>query len=315
MDNNSLLFIKKFLYKFQYIISNFFFKTLFPFWQTLGFHLVRNHFYEPIPDTRTLKYDLWTNYSKLIGLSMNIKKQVSLLSTFSKRFKHEYEHFPVEQTQVPYEYYINNVGFESVDGEILYCMIRNFKPKKFFEIGSGNSTFLAAKAALQNKKDGYPVELIAIDPYPNKIIKSGFPGFSKVIISKIEDVPVAKFGELKKNDILFIDSSHVLRIGGDVWYEYCEILPRLKKGVMVHVHDIFLPAEYPKRHVLKGYYFWNEQYLLQTFLAFNRSFEILFGGSYMHLNHSAKLKAAFSSYDPKKRGGPGPSSFWLRRIA
>lgn len=120
-----------------------------------------------------------------------------------------------------------------------------------------------------------------------------------------------EFQKLKENDILFIDSSHVLKTGSDVQYEYLEILPRLNKGVLVHFHDIFLPAEYPQKWILEDHKFWNEQYLLQAFLAFNDSFEILWAGSYMHLNHPDKLEQFFKSYNKNKRW---PGSFWVRKI-
>ena len=118
--------------------------------------------------------------------------------------------------------------------------------------------------------------------------------------------------QLARNDILFIDSSHVVRIGGDVLYELLEILPQLAVGVVVHLHDIFMPAEYPKNWVLKNKRFWSEQYLLQAFLAFNKDFEVLWGSSYMHLMHPEMLEAAFPSY---RRDRWWPASFWIRRVA
>ena len=290
-----------------------FIKKSFPFWQKLGFHITPNHYYQPIPDTRTLKDNLWQKQSELVGIDINEEYQINLLSKFSSEFKEEYESFPRTKTSIPYQYYVNNSMFESVDGEILYCMIRYFKPKKIIEIGSGYSTYLSAQAILKNKEedDSYKYELIAIEPYPNDILKAGFPGLSKLIPKKVQDIPLSEFKKLRGNDILFIDSSHVLKIGSDVQYEYLEILPRLNKGVVIHLHDIFLPAEYPKEWVLKDYRFWNEQYLLQAFLIFNDSFEVLWAGSYMHLKHPDKLEAAFSSY---KRDERWPGSFWIRKI-
>jgi hypothetical protein len=88
----------------------------------------------------------------------------------------------------------------------------------------------------------------------------------------------------------------VLKVGSDVKYEFTEILPRLNSGVLIHIHDIFLPAEYPREWILKKHLFYNEQYLLQAFLAFNSAFDILWGGSYMHLKHPDKLEDAFGSY-------------------
>ena len=89
-------------------------EKLFPFWEKFGFHITRNHFYQPIPDTRTLKDDLWEKRSELIGIDVNEEDQFTLLSLFSSKFKREYEKFPKERTSVPYQYYINNDGFEDI---------------------------------------------------------------------------------------------------------------------------------------------------------------------------------------------------------
>lgn len=289
-----------------------FIKESFPFWQKLGVHITPNHFYEPIPDTATLSSDLWLKQSELPGININEEGQLNLLSLFSSELKEEYESLPRDRTPVPYQYYINNDTFESVDGEILFCMIRHFKPKKIFEIGSGTSTYLSAQAILKNKEDNHhECELVAFEPYPNDVLKAGFPGLTKLDPTKAQDIPLSEFGKLKENDILFIDSSHVLKIGSDVQYEYLEVLPRLNRGVIIHLHDIFLPAEYPQEWVLNNYRFWTEQYLLQAFLAFNDSFEVLWAGSYMHLKHPDRLEAAFSSY---KRDQRWPGSFWMRKV-
>lgn len=313
MYKGKKLTFKRIVRGVRWRIGNIIFKKLFTLWERLGFHITINHFYEPIPDTRTLKDDLWEKQSELVGIGMNEKSQIDLLSLFSSKFKEEYENFPRNETSILYQYYVDNRGFESVDGEILYCMIRHFKPKRFIEIGSGNSTYLSAQAILKNKEEdnAYECELVAIDPYPNDILKAGFPGLSKLVSKKVQDIPLSEFRKLRENDILFIDSSHVLKIGSDVQFEYLEILPRLHTGVVVHLHDIFLPAEYPKEWVLEKYIFWTEQYLLQAFLTFNDSFKVLWAGSYMHLKHPDKLEASFSSYKREERW---PGSFWIRKI-
>jgi len=289
---------------------------LFSLWERIGFHITPNHFYQPIPDTRTLKDELWLRQSELVGINMNEQKQIQLINQFL-RFKDEYDVFPKNNTSKPWQYYINNPNFGPVDAEILYCIIRHFKPKKIIEIGSGYSTYLSAQAILKNEEEsGYGAELIAIEPYPNEVLESGFPGLSKLMPMKMEEVDLAEYDELKENDILFVDSSHVLKIGSDVHCEYLEILPRLRKGVIVHIHDIFFPCEYPKKWVLEMHRFWNEQYLLQAFLAFNSAFEVLWCGSYMHLRHPDKLEEAFSSYNRETVWGterPGATSFWMRK--
>jgi hypothetical protein len=109
-----------------------------------------------------------------------------------------------------------------------------------------------------------------------------------------------------------LDSSHVVRIGGDVQHEFLEILPKLNPGVVVHIHDIFLPAEYPRKLIAKQHRFFSEQYLLQAFLAFNREFEVLWASSFMHLTHPDLLEQAFNSYKGR-RELRWPGSFWMRR--
>ncbi len=261
-------------------------KRAFPLLQKLGLNVTANHFYEPIPDISTLSDNLWLNRSELVGIDINEQEQVNLLSEFALKYKEEFNSLPRNKTECPYQYFVNNGGFESVDGEILYCMIRHFKPRKIIEIGSGNSTYLSAQAVLKNKnEDSCECELVAIEPYPNNVLKMGFSGLSQLI-----------------------PSSHVLNIGNDVQYEYLEILPRLKKGVIVHVHDIFLPEEYRKEWILKEHRFWNEQYLLQAFLAFNESFKVLWAGNYMSLKNFEILEKTFSSY---KKGKVKPGSFWI----
>ena len=134
------------------LFLNYFIKKSFRIWQKMGFHITPNHFYEPVPDTRTLGEGLWSKHSDMCGVEINEKRQINFLSQFSSKFKEEFECFPRFKTSVPYQYYVNNGTFGSVDGEILYCMIRQFKPRKIFEIESGNSTYLAAQAIQRNKK-------------------------------------------------------------------------------------------------------------------------------------------------------------------
>jgi Methyltransferase domain len=172
------------------------------------------------------------------------------------------------------------------------------------------STLLAAEAVRRNKLEGHPCAFAAIEPYPREFLRRGVPGLTELLEAKVQSVPVERFYALESNDILFIDSSHVVKIGGDVIYEYLDLIPRLQSGVIVHCHDIFLPAEYPKSWVLENRWFWTEQYLLQAFLAFNSAFEVLIAGSFLHLSHSEKLTAAFASYNPAT---VWPGSFWMRR--
>lgn len=288
-----------------------FVKTRFYLFERIGFHATPNHFYEPIPDTRTLTDELWERQSTLAGIDMREEAQLAWLDAMRTRFKAEYDRLPRAATPIAHQYYVDNGMFESVDGEVLYCMIRSLAPRRILEVGSGNSTYLSAQAVLENEADGLPAcELTALEPYPSGVLLQGFPGLSRVLRMRVQEAPLAEFERLEAGDVLFIDSSHVLKIGGDVQYLYLEVLPRLRPGVVVQIHDIFLPSEYPKAWVKQASRFWTEQYVLQAFLAFNDRFEVLWGGSYMHLRHPEALAAAFASYDPQRRW---PGSFWIRR--
>ena len=124
-------------------------------------------------------------------------------------------------------------------------------------------------------------------------------------------IPVDVFGELARDDVLFIDTSHVLKVGSDVQYLILDVLPRLPHGTLVHLHDIFLPREYPLSWFAE-LRFPNEQYVLQAFLAFNDSFEVLWSTAYMHHRHVDRLSAFFHSYDGAAvRQG---ASLWMRRV-
>lgn len=287
----------------------------FEFFQKIGIHITRKHFYGPIPDTKVLQAQrsLWEKEMQLVGIDLNIEKQLSLLANVFPKFRNECN-FPLNQTSIPYEYYINNGLFGLISAATLHCMIRHFSPRRIIEIGSGNSTYVSARACSMNQAHGLDTELIAIEPYPNHSLKKGFPGLSRLIQNKVEEVDINLFSHLEDRDILFIDSSHVVRIGGDVIFLYLEVLPRLKKGVVVHIHDIFFPKHYPKDWVLRNHRFWTEQYLLQAFLTYNTQFEVLWCGSYIYLKYLEQLKSLFPP--PKGFGlhdNYFSSSFWMRK--
>lgn len=231
------------------------------------------------------------------------KKQAAFLDSFSW-FRSEYDGFPRKKIGSQL-FYLDNLMFESVDAEVYYSMIRLFRPARILEVGSGFSTYLAIQAIIRNGTG----TLTAIEPYPSKELLC-LPSLDRLVRSKVETVPLEEFTSLSSGDILFIDSSHTVKIGNDVLFLYLEVFPRLKPGVIIHVHDVFLPSHYPKEWVLNRQIFWTEQYLLQAFLSMNSSFEIIFAASYMHLNHPDILEKYFSSYNRLERW---PGSFWMRR--
>jgi hypothetical protein len=284
----------------------------FKLWEAHGYHISQVHYYSPLPDTRELSSLIFGAVSEMPGIDMNTSGQLELLNLFCKKFAGEFEKFPTgpQLSNSAPHFYFGNTSLESVDAEILYCMIRQFKPKRMIEIGSGFSTLLTQQALAVNKMEGSDCDFLAIEPYPANYLKKKFAHPVRLLVSKVQSVSLNEFRNLAENDILFIDSSHVCKIGSDVQYEFLEILPRLAPGVMVHIHDIFLPEEYPETWVGEWYRFWNEQYLLQAFLSCNPDFEVLWGGAWMRRNHSERLEAVFPSYRVNQTN---PASFWIRR--
>lgn len=283
---------------------------LFVDWQRQGYHITRNHFYQPIPDTDTLGEHLWQKPLSMPGVDMNEAAQLQLAETVFPKYAAEWS-YPEKQNAREFDFYRGNGFFESFDAEVLHSFIRGNKPSLVIEVGSGFSTFVSANACRLNaERDNATTELIAIEPYPKDIIAKGFPGLTQLIRRPLEEVEIETFLRLKDGDILFIDSSHIAKTGSDVNYLFHEILPRLNPGVLVHIHDIFLPAEYPKQWIFKDHHFFNEQYMLQSFLCFNSAFEVYWASHFMYLKHDQKLKELFKYRD---LGEIGPGSFWIRR--
>lgn len=289
----------------------------FDAFQDRGFHLLPVHYYTPVPDTRELTPELWQKPSQMPGVRTDEEKAKALLERFAASYGGEYAQFPADAQPDRTRYYRNNPAFRVVDASILYCFVRSLKPKRIIEIGSGFSTLVIAQALTANVAEDrqYTCDFQAIEPYPPEYLKHGFAGSPNILKSRLQDVPQAMFDTLGNDDILFIDSTHVLRTGSDVQREYLEILPRVGSGVVVHIHDIFLPAEYPREWLTKMRFFWNEQYVLQAFLAFNDRFEVLWPAHLMYLKYAAALKAAFPGYLPEQiPTAESPASWWMRRL-
>jgi hypothetical protein len=278
------------------------YRELFANWERHGFHVTPVHFYEPIPDTQSLPETLWSQASDLPGINMNDSAQLDLLRNHFSKLRGEYETLSAEPSPGQL------CPFRGTDVLVAYCMVRHFQPRRIVEVGTGFSSLVLGQAAAKNKSSS----LICIDPFPNELIRkdNGIPVLQSLIESKVQDVDVEFFSQLESGDILFIDSSHTVKIGGDVNYLFLEVLPRLKPGVIVHVHDIFLPFEYRRDWMMEEFRFWTEQYLLQAFLIFNSQFEVLMANSYLNHYHLPDLKAAF----PNLRRWIG-GSFWMRRKA
>jgi hypothetical protein len=153
------------------------------------------------------------------------------------------------------------------------------------------------------------MELTCVEPYPRQFLIDGVPGVTQLRTEKIQDVPLELFAQLSAGDVLFVDTAHTVKTGGDVVWIFHEIIPRLAEGVLIHIHDFFVPGEYPEPWVMEGWG-WNESYLVRSFLSFNNAFEVVWAQQYMLYNHLEELRAAFPGL---ARYVPSGAALWLRR--
>lgn len=292
--------------------ENFLWTTLFSVGERFGLSILPAHFYSPVPDTRILRrtFKRWYTPSELPGVKMSIAEQEVFLKTLTP--------YTAEHTALPDYDWVTlqglGEGYSVVDAHLLYSVLRHFKPKQMIEVGSGVSTFFALEAFTKNAAEtSVSTPVTCIEPYPRRgLQKLADAGKVRLIVQPVQDVDLKVFEELGENDVLFIDSSHVLKIDSDVYFLYLEVLPRLKKGVVIHIHDIFFPfpTPEPETWIFRQHQFWNESPFVQAFLMFNPAFEILYCGSYLHHYAPNVLQNVLSVYNPKKNFA---GSLWLRK--
>ena len=288
-----------------------------------GFDLVRRHYYSPVPQREDLSTPgFWDEESRLRGIDMREAEAVAFLTAALPPFLAEFrDRFPVEPVEGQAGFSVVNGVYMAVDAHVYYGMLRELKPRRLIEVGSGQSTVVAAEALKRNAADARAADgqaatsLLAIEPYPSELVRGlAAEGQLTLLEQRVQDVPLAEFESLEAGDVLFIDSTHVLREGGDVQYEYLEILPSLQPGVHVHINDISLPRRYLSVYNEQGIH-WNEQYLLQAFLCCNADFEVTWPGNFMLLRHAELMHRMFPEIAAMRRKFPlaEASAFWMRR--
>jgi hypothetical protein len=276
-------------------------------------HITPVHYYSPIPNLSKLPDSHWSDARPdPTGIALRTESALALIERFSNLYREEYEAFPSDKTRDPQVFNLNNKAFGSGDAEILYCVLRHFKPRRVIEVGSGYSSLLTAQALRTNLSENptSPCEFICIEPYPPSYLQPMPEGITRMIPKFVQDVGHETFTTLAAGDILFIDSSHVVALGSDVVHLYTEVLPRIAPGVIVHIHDIFLPYDYPATWLRESRYFWNEQYLLQAFLLFNDAFEVMLPLHAVARRYPDEFACFIPSFGRQKEL---PGSFWVRR--
>jgi len=239
------------------------------------------HFHSPLNAWNELKKKkrkyIFNKERKLEGIKLNLDKQIVLLEEFKKY----YTELPFQENKtVKLRFYYDNEFYPYSDAVFLFCVLRHFQPKQIVEVGSGFSSALILDTNSLFFSES--IDLTFVEPFPNRL-KSLINANDKInlIEEHVQDVDSSIFTRLTENDILLIDSSHVVKTDHDLNYLIFEILPKLKNGVLIHFHDIFYPFEYPQSWILKERISWNEIYFLRAFLMYNNSFKIKLFNSYL----------------------------------
>lgn len=273
----------------------------------LGVLPIRRHYYEPQFHPADLRHPRGRE-RELPGVDLNVAGQLALLERFD--FAAELRAFPAVGGNRDDEYYYDNGWYGRGDAEFLYSLIRLVKPRRIVEAGAGFSTCLIRAALTRNEREtGCACEHACIEPYERPWLEAA--GVN-VLRQRIEESDLRHFEALADNDILFVDSSHVLRPQGDVSFILLEILPRLEPGVYVHFHDIFTPRDYPPELVERKLLLWNEQYALEAFLTLNRDYEVVGALNWLAHRYPEKLSRCFPAF-AEAAGRCEPSALWIRR--
>jgi hypothetical protein len=272
----------------------------------LGLQVVVKSFYSPIPDLTRIPRSVWERESELAGIHFDLEQQLGDLAELRPYLA---EFRPPEQASGDSSsYFLDNGSYGRVDADVLYGIVRASKPKRIIELGSGYTTLVAAQACLENEREGAAVEYAAFDPFPG-VVRPGLPGLTELTRAPAEELPAERFAELGTNDLLIVDTTHTVKLGGDVNHVVLDLLPRLGSGVLVHFHDIFLPWEYPRKWAEDYGLYWNEQYLLQAFLSMNDDFEIACALYALARRRLDELRELIPSW----RDDAVPGAFWIRR--
>lgn len=261
-----------------------------------GVHILPVHYSSPLSnllDLERTRYR-WAKKSEMPGVAADLDAQGARLRAICVPFQSEYSGNKI-YLEAAAECY--GPGFGYIEAQALHGFVRHFKPKRIVEVGGGVSTFCMARACEMNYREtGQNARLFSVEPYPSMQLKN--LAQVELIPHPVQEVPLDIFTALGQGDILFIDSSHTVKPGGDVNYLVLEVLPRLQKGTIVHFHDIFLPYDY-QRDLLQTFYHWSETSLLHAFLINNARARIVVCLSLLHYERPDLLREVFPEYRPQ----------------
>jgi len=284
----------------------------------LGVHLLPKHYYSPMPDFAWLRdnQELWTAPSSLPGLRWNVPSQFEWLAETCRDYYQEVAGFEFLESLARGGW---GLGYGPIESQVLHCFIRRWKPERIVEIGSGVSTMCMLHAAGMEGANARKPEITCVEPYPSSALRQ--QANIRLIPEPCQSVPSSTFAQLSSGDLLFIDSSHTVKVGSDVIRIYLDIIPNLAPGVYIHIHDIYFPYLYPRNVFFKPHC-WQESALLLALLVNNDRLHLLSCLSALHYACRKQLKELLPDYKAASdlHGlavsanpvGHFPSSIWLQ---
>jgi hypothetical protein len=286
--------------------------------QCVGFDVLPRHFYSSIPDLRELStHDGWRVPSAMAGVAgMDTTAQLAFLRDCCRSI--DFTRYSVHARACERN---GEEGYGFIESDVLFAFITRHQPARIIQVGAGVSTAIILHAA---KVAGYKPEILCVDPYPTRFLtRSATSGAIRLIARKVQDMDIGRLTVLNPGDLLFVDSTHAVKPGGDVNYLILEVLPLLPASVWVHFHDICFPYDY-QPSLFNTLFFSAESTLLQAFLTCNPRYAIVLSLSMLHDARQSELQQVLPSYQPmpmdqglsgKKAKGHFPSATYLRVIA
>lgn len=275
----------------------------------LGYGLVRADFNSPLVDTRALPASIWERPAPMPGLELDLDRQLLAIDEWLGPLIAEFRP-AVAQGNDRRAFFLDNPWYGPMDAHILYALLRRAPPARVLELGSGYSSLVIGEALRVNGEGGAPARHEVVDPSPSPLLRA-LGDRVQVRAASAAELPDEAFASLAAGDVLFVDTSHVVRPGGEVVRIVLEQLPALAPGVIVQFHDIYRPFEYPRVFYDVFDVHWQEQYLLQAFLAYNPNFTVLFANHALWRLRRQQVLGLFPTLHP----GREPSALWLVRAA
>lgn len=274
-----------------------------PLAQSLGFSVLGDHFYEPVPNLRQIRNKYMDQPRQLPGFVAN-PLWPEKMKEVAASYIAEYLSSPIFE-----KYKDRNWFYSGWDAAYYYCLIRSKKPRLITEVGRGISTWIAGAALARNISDGCPGEIVSIDPY----FRGDDAGANtRFVTTELQSISAGERESLLRADIFFVDSSHVAKWGSDVLQLFETWIPCVAANTLVHIHDIFTPYDYPREWLVDQRRFWNEQYIFESFIAFNSAFQIECPISY--LSREGALKHLAAQLDAPALASAKGCAMWLKKI-